>query len=397
MKTRHTGAGGVRAAFAASALALALSACSGGGGGDGDPVVPGPADDPVAGVPGADGAGAFAAADGSVDAVTGGAAATPFATAAEAPRPDAALGPRPAPTGGLGGGGDIDDDDIDDDDGPLVGAGTDDPDGGIGDDDSPGTLGNPFVTDEVETVEVPDDDPFVFGPALGQEEDGEPVLDGLQNRFVSAEEFDLWVCEAPDTAGVSAVGYLFIEDQGALVLVPDDGSEPASFAFATTEQSPGTLVNAYADVGVSETLDGFVFRDADAFAADSDVFGAIGCERFLVGDEGTGDASVAASIQNTVDETGSLADAWVCRGPQVESDALVYVFLDGEGVFAAIDEGAEVEPLGFAWSEGAPGALDLVYEGGAEERLDGIAFDGERRFDATSSYDGALSCDLVDL
>ena len=373
----------VRAAFAAGALALALGACSDGGDGN-DPGVPGPADDPVAGPAGT---GAFAAADGSADAVTDGALADPFAA------PDAAANPDSASGGRAGDADQTTDDGAGDD--PFGGPDGDAP-GGDGTTAAPGP-----VEDDVEAADVPPANPFVVGQTDegGDAQASGPVLDDLQNRFVDAENFDLWLCEVPDAPEIAAVGYLFVDSDGALVIVPEDGSETATFGFTASEQSPGTLVNAYAEAGISETLDGFVFGGEDAFVADSDVFGALGCERFTVDGESVDDEEpVAPLVTNAIDGTGTLSDLWVCRGPQVQADGLVYVFLDGgQGVFATIEGEAEPEPIGFEWVESAPGTLDLVYEGGVEERLEGFAFDGELRFDATSSYEGALSCELLEI
>ena len=180
------------------------------------------------------------------------------------------------------------------------------------------------------------------------------------------------------------------------MLVPADGSGPLSFGVETSEQDPGTLVNAYADVGVSETLADFRFDGADGFAASSDVFGSIGRERLAVGGEARGPAEpVSALVLNTVDATGTPSDAWICRGPQPGDDALAYVFVDGRGFFVALGGTGRGDPLAFARTEAVPGTLALVYAGGAEETLDGVAFDGTDAFDATSSFDGALSCELV--
>ena len=73
------------------------------------------------------------------------------------------------------------------------------------------------------------------------------------------------------------------------------------------------------------------------------------------------------------------------------------MFVDGQGLFVALRDGAQDEPMAFAWRESEPGTLELAYEAGAVETLGGVAFDGEGAFDATSSFDGALSCELVTL
>ena len=306
---------------------------------------------------------------GTPDALTGGAAAGPFAAVADAGRPGAG----PPPDMALGAQGT-----------PGSAAGRD-------------PVGVAFGADVAAAPPV--SNPFVSGTDAGDDETdelAEPVLDTLQNGFAGAEDFDLWLCGAPEIPEVVAIGYVFVGARGTLVLVPADGSDPLSFGFETSEQEPGTLVNAYADVGVSETLADFRFDGADAFAASSDVFGPIGCDRFVVGGETRGPAEpVSALVQNTVDATGTLSDAWICRGPQLGDDALAYVFVDARGFFVALGGTGQGDPLAFTWTESSPGTLALVYAGGAEETLDGVAFDGADAFDATSSFDGALSCELV--
>ena len=68
-----------------------------------------------------------------------------------------------------------------------------------------------------------------------------------------------------------------------------------------------------------------------------------------------------------------------------------------KGCGCASPRARTTRPLGYVYAEPAPGTLELTYEGGAVEGLTNIAFDGEAAFDTTSSYDGALSCVLVDL
>ena len=375
-------------------LALVLAGCSDGGDGDGDAsdvpplgggggggdaeVADNPSDDEPAGLAGLTGAGQ--PADGTV-------APNPFQTGG---------GTRPAADDDEDDGGfEGDDDDLDDDDDdPGDDDGGPAPTGGGG-----GNLGNPFGGGG--TADLDDDDE----PAAPV---GGAVLGRVQNGFDGEDLEDLWLCEAPQVDGVQAVGYVFIENQGVLVVAPDDGGDVGIVTFSVSESTPGTLVNTYVEVDVVESMTDFRFAGEDEFSARSDLLGSVGCQRFFNdesgggggggGDDRPGDGSaVAGRLQNDLTAGGQLATAWLCQGPQASADALLYAFIDGQGVFAALTQGQDPSIQQFAYAENSPGTLELAYENGDAERLDGFAFASAGEYSMTSSFDGPLTCQLAEV
>lgn len=330
----------LRNALGAGLLALALAGCSDGGGSSG-----GGGDD------GGGGLGGLIGGGGGTD--EGEAAQNPFVTTDEGTRPDTPVT------------------DTDPDDRPLPAFGG----------------GDPLVPE--------DDDPVSIS--------GEPVLDRLQNDFVSENEFDVWVCATPQVAELEAVGYLYVGSQGATVLVPTTG-EAQSSGFTASEFSAGTVVNQYdAEVGVTETITNFAFSGSERFEATSDLFGDIGCERFFVDETtssgGSTGTPVAARIENSLSAAGELNDIWACQGPRLQVvDANLYAFLGAQGVFASFIQGQDIsDPVVFEYTESPPGTLLISYQNGDQETLGGITFTSDTAFDTTSSFDGPLSCELVSL
>lgn len=252
--------------MAVTLLTLALAACRSSGSDNHDLGVVDVGND--------DGLGSVLDGASSTDDTTGGAAINPFQTSGDDARPTQPL---------------------------------DDPgDPGDPPDDGPTTPSGvgPTVPDFGGVSGTPDDGTDPTSPSAN-----EAVLDRLQNEFVSEDEFDLWACSAPQATELSAVGYLFVDNAGVLVLVPTEGDAQAA-EYTASEGSAGAITNVYTDLGVTETMGDFRFADADAFTATSDLVGSIDCARFLV-DENAGSNGTPASVQleNGIDSEGDVSDA----------------------------------------------------------------------------------------
>ena len=265
--------------------------------------------------------------------------------------------------------------------------------------------------------------PFGGGVDVAEDEPdptpvGGAVLERLQNGVVNDNLTDLWICSAPEIADVQGVAYAFLQNAGALVLVPNQG-EPVLAAFASAETGGDTITNTYQDIDAVETMSGFAFSGTEAFSADSTLVGAIACERFFVDDGGTGGSttdggivgggttggdttsgaqSVSASLENELTADGQPATIWACQGPQAGGDNVLYGFFDGSGLYVALREGQEAGVSPFLYVESSPGTLDLVYDSNSfEETLSGFVFTSATQFDMTSTSDGPLSCTLADV
>jgi hypothetical protein len=227
----------------------------------------------------------------------------------------------------------------------------------------------------------------------------------LITRFVSADDFDAWLC---DNADNHSFLYGFNDLSGVREGVETVVSEDTSLTFEWTVVSTTGVQLEYPEVDSPVELTNIQFSNEKTFTADSSQRGALGCTlETLLEDGSVGTANAAGSADSEVVAltervatswtSDSAFDIWLCS---TEAGGVGYVFTLAGAISeqqAAIESSTQAGgtvTLSSIWRATDGSTLELTQEDGAIVTIESIHFDNDKNFGGNNSKFGRMSCKL---
>jgi len=232
------------------------------------------------------------------------------------------------------------------------------------------------------------------------------LADSLVTRFVSADDFDTWLCSNADNRSFL---YGFFDSNGVREGIEIVVSGDVAQGFEWTVVGTSEVVLEYPESGSQVDLTNIQFSTDKAFTVDSSQRGALSCLLENVLEDGpaaetvipeTSADSAAATLTEQVatNWTDDAAfDIWLCN---TRSDGIGYVFTHAGAIteeqlaVESSTQSGETVTVISIWRAADGNTLELSQEDGAMVTIGDIEFDNAESFTGSNSKFGRMACTL---